>query len=338
MPADSAGGERAALEGIVGQLEAAWNAMDGSAFAAPFAADADFVNIRGEHFRGRPAIAAGHAAIFRTIYAGSTVQLTVEASRLLRPQVALVHVRSLLDAPQGPLAGRHGALFSLVLTMEPGGWEIAAFHNTLEVGEGPPADCVSARASCTEVDQVNAIIASVGAEYLRYKALAEAGIGQVSESELVMPGPGGGNSILVICWHVAGNLRSRFTDFLTSDGEKPWRNREEEFQDRAATRAELLAHWEMGWSALLDALAGLTDSDLARTVTIRGQPLRVHEALLRSLAHVSYHVGQVVYAARALRGGAWRFLSIPPGQSERYNAQPAFEKPGAHEARLHRPG
>ena len=121
-----------------------------------------------------------------------------------------------------------------------------------------------------------------------------------------MPGPGGGNSILVICWHVAGNLRSRFTDFLTSDGEKPWRNREEEFQDRAATRAELLAHWEMGWSALLDALAGLTDSDLARTVTIRGQPLRVHEALLRSLAHVSYHVGQVVYAARALRGGAWR--------------------------------
>ena len=112
--------------------------MDGSAFAAPFAADADFVNIRGEHFRGRQAIAAGHAAIFRTIYAGSTTQMTVEAARLMRPDVALVHVRSVLDAPQGPLAGRHGALFSVVLTKEAGGWEIAAFHNTLEAAQGPP--------------------------------------------------------------------------------------------------------------------------------------------------------------------------------------------------------
>jgi uncharacterized protein (TIGR02246 family) len=95
--------------------------MDGSAFAAPFAGDADFVNIRGDHFRGRAAIAAGHAEIFRTIYAGSTNYYTVEAARLLRPEVALVHVRALLDAPQGPLAGRHGARFSLVLTKEPGG-------------------------------------------------------------------------------------------------------------------------------------------------------------------------------------------------------------------------
>ena len=124
---------------------------------------------------------------------------------------------------------------------------------------------------------MNAIIASVGAEYLRYKALAEAGIGQVSESQLVMPGPGGGNSILVICWHVAGNLRSRFTDFLTSDGEKPWRNREEEFQDRAATRAELLAHWEMGWSALLDALAGLR----TRILPARSRSVASHSGCMR---------------------------------------------------------
>ena len=87
---------------------------------------------------------------------------------------------------------------------------------------------------------MNAIIASITAEYLRYKALAEAAIAQLTDSELAMPGAGGGNSILTICWHVAGNLRSRFTDFLTSDGEKPWRNREEEFQARAATRAERL--------------------------------------------------------------------------------------------------
>jgi uncharacterized protein (TIGR02246 family) len=138
MPADLAPADRAALENIVRRLEAAWNAMDGPAFAAPFAAEADFVNIRGEHFRGRAAIAAGHAAIFRTIYAGSTNQLTMEGARLLRPEVALVRVRAILEVPQGPLAGRLRARFTMVLTKEGGGWEIAAFHNTLEAAPGPP--------------------------------------------------------------------------------------------------------------------------------------------------------------------------------------------------------
>jgi uncharacterized protein (TIGR02246 family) len=132
MPADLAKSERAVLETIVSRLEAAWKAMDGSAFATPFAEDADFVNIRGEHFQGRPAIAAGHAAIFRTIYIGSTVQLTIETVRLLRPDVALMHVHSVLDVPEGPLAGRHRACFSMVLTREADGWEIASFHNTLQ--------------------------------------------------------------------------------------------------------------------------------------------------------------------------------------------------------------
>ena len=182
------------------------------------------------------------------------------------------------------------------------------------------------------------VVASIQAEYLRYKALAEGAVSQLTESDLVASSPGGGNSIATICWHVAGNLRSRFTDFLMTDGEKPWRKREEEFQPRAITRAELLAQWERGWGALLETLSGLTDDDLARTVTIRGQALGVHEALHRSLAHASYHVGQVVYAARALRGDAWGFLSIPPGQSEQYNAQPSLEKPEAHAARLRRPG
>jgi uncharacterized protein (TIGR02246 family) len=137
VPADLAPADRAALENIVRQLEAAWNAMDGSAFAAPFASEADFVNIRGEHFRGQAAVAAGHAAIFRTIYAGSTVHFTVEGARLLRPEVALVRVHSILDVPQGPLSGRLRARFSLVLTKERAGWEIAAFHNTLEAAPGP---------------------------------------------------------------------------------------------------------------------------------------------------------------------------------------------------------
>jgi uncharacterized protein (TIGR02246 family) len=138
MPADLSPADRTAIERIVGQLEAAWNAMDGTAFGAPFAVDADFVTIRGEHFRGRAAIAAGHAAIFRTIYAGSRNEYVVERIRLLRSEVALVHVHAMLDAPQGPLAGQHGARFSMVLTKEAGAWEIAAFHNTLEATPGPP--------------------------------------------------------------------------------------------------------------------------------------------------------------------------------------------------------
>ena len=138
MPADLATADRAALEHIVRQLEAAWNAMDGPGFAVPFAADADFVNIRGEHARGQAAIAAGHTAIFQTIYAGSTCRFTLESARLLRPDAALVHVRSTLNAPRGPLAGQHRACFSLVLTQERSGWEIAAFHNTLEAAPSPP--------------------------------------------------------------------------------------------------------------------------------------------------------------------------------------------------------
>ena len=137
MAIDLPSTDRAALENIVRQLEAAWNAGDGSAFAAPFAADADFVNIRGDHFRGRDAIAAGHSAIFRTIYAGSTNQYTLEGARLLRPEVALARVYAVMDAPQGPLAGRNRARFSLVLTKEGGKWEIAGLHNTLEATPGP---------------------------------------------------------------------------------------------------------------------------------------------------------------------------------------------------------
>jgi hypothetical protein len=185
---------------------------------------------------------------------------------------------------------------------------------------------------------MNSIVASVQAEFLRYKALAEAALSQLNEDELLLTGSGGGNSIAILCWHVGGNLRSRFTDFLTTDGEKPWRKRDEEFLARAVSRADLLAQWERGWTALLDTLSGLTDADLSRTVAIRGQSLRVIEALHRALAHVSYHVGQIVYMARGLRGPSWRFLSIPPGQSEQYNTQPALEKPGAHAASVRGPG
>jgi uncharacterized damage-inducible protein DinB len=183
---------------------------------------------------------------------------------------------------------------------------------------------------------MNPIVSSVLAEYLRYKGLAEAAIAQLSDADLVAPGPGGGNSIAVLCWHLAGNFRSRFTDFLTSDGEKPWRRREEEFSRRAVTRDELVASWEGGWAVLLETLRGLTDADLDREVTIRGQRLRVTEALHRSLAHASYHVGQIVYQARGLKAGGWRWLSIPPGQSDQYNALPTMERAAAHGESLRR--
>jgi len=188
------------------------------------------------------------------------------------------------------------------------------------------------------VSSNSGLVESITGEYTRYKALAEAALAQLTEKELLLPAAGGGNSIATICWHVGGNLRSRFSDFLTSDGEKPWRNREDEFLPRTVTLAELLVHWEAGWNPLFTALAALTDADLSRTVTIRGEPLRVDEALHRSLAHTCYHVGQVVYAARALRGSAWHFLSIPPGQSKAFNAAPASERGADHAAALRRKG
>jgi len=130
--------DRDALDRIVRGLESAGNAGDGAAFGAPMTDDADFVTIRAEHFRGREAIVAGHSAIFRTIYAGSRNAYRLESARALRDGVALIHVRATLDAPTGPLAGRHEAMFSAVLILENGAWQIAAFHNTLAPAPPPP--------------------------------------------------------------------------------------------------------------------------------------------------------------------------------------------------------
>ena len=160
------------------------------------------------------------------------------------------------------------------------------------------------------------LIASIEAEYRRYKTLGEGAISQLADSQLAQVA-GTGNSIVTIVWHLAGNLKSRFTDFLTADGEKPWRDRDSEFLAREVSRKELQAKWEDGWRVLFAALTDLSDVDLGRTVTIRGEPHTVAQALHRSLAHASYHVGQIVYEAKALRGADWRYLSIPPGQSAR---------------------
>jgi len=172
---------------------------------------------------------------------------------------------------------------------------------------------------------MNPVIDSIASEYRRYQALAEGAVDQLTGAELVEPDPGG-NSVATIAWHVGGNLASRFTDFLTTDGEKPWRDRESEFADRRTSREEILDHWHAGWSRLFDTLSGLTDADLERNVSIRGVPLTVIEALHRSLAHTAYHVGQIVHIARVRRGAGWRYLSIPPGGTTAYNADPSREK------------
>ena len=137
MSAPVSDSDRSAFMHIVSALEAAWNAGDGEAYGAPMTDDADFVTIRAEHFRGRPAIVAGHSAIFRTIYAGSINSYSLESARMLGEKLALIHVKALLDAPAGPLAGRHEAMFSAVLTRELGPWQITACHNTL-APQAPP--------------------------------------------------------------------------------------------------------------------------------------------------------------------------------------------------------
>jgi len=170
-------------------------------------------------------------------------------------------------------------------------------------------------------------VQSIEAEFGRYRALAEGAIGQLADLELSQAGPKGSSSIAVLVWHISGNLASRFTDFLTTDGEKSWRRREEEFDERTVSREALLTKWAEGWRVLQSSLAALTDDDLNRMVTIRGQALAVHEALHRSLAHLSYHVGQIVYLAKAFRGDAWTSLSIPRGGSAAYTTKPDRDRP-----------
>ena len=156
-------------------------------------------------------------------------------------------------------------------------------------------------------------------EYKRYRALGERAMAQTPDDALnVLPGVEA-NSMAMIVRHVSGNFVSRFTDFLTTDGEKPDRDRDREFDERSYARAEMDVLWARGWAILEAQLQALQDADLDRTVTIRRQPLTVHAALSRSLAHVAYHVGQLVLLGRMHAGDGWQSLSIPRGQSEAYN-------------------
>jgi hypothetical protein len=156
-----------------------------------------------------------------------------------------------------------------------------------------------------------------------YKKLADRAMAQCPDESLFTILDAESNSIAIIVKHLAGNMRSRWTDFLTSDGEKPDRHRDTEFEGPPKTRAELMEMWESGWQFLFGALEPLSDADLTKTITIRTEPHSVMQAVNRQIAHYSYHVGQIVFLARHFAGDKWQTLTVPKKKSAEFNRQVA---------------
>jgi hypothetical protein len=154
-----------------------------------------------------------------------------------------------------------------------------------------------------------------------YKHLGERSMAQAPDAALTIALDAESNSIAIIVKHLYGNMRSRWTDFLTTDGEKHDRNRDTEFESPAATREQLTAQWEAGWKYLFDALGALTDAELGRTVLIRNEPHSVMQAINRQVAHYSYHVGQVVFLAKHFAADHWTALTVPRGKSAEFTAR-----------------
>jgi uncharacterized damage-inducible protein DinB len=157
------------------------------------------------------------------------------------------------------------------------------------------------------------------AVFRHYKKLAEGALAQVTDEQLTAVLDGEMNSIAIVVKHMAGNMRSRWTDFLTTDGEKPNRGRDTEFETPPATRADLMAMWEDGWTRVFAALDPLTEADLGRTVRIRGEAHSVMQAINRQIAHYAYHVGQIVMLAKHFQASQWQSLTVPRGRSTEFN-------------------
>jgi uncharacterized damage-inducible protein DinB len=167
-----------------------------------------------------------------------------------------------------------------------------------------------------------------------YKKLGERAMAQCPDEALFITLDAESNSIAIIVKHLAGNMRSRWFNFLTTDGEKPDRNRDTEFETPASTRAKLIEQWERGWKYVFDALEPLTEADLTRTVTIRTEPHSVMQAINRQIAHYAHHVGQILFLAKHLtftKTGKWESLSVPRGKSAEINARVAAGKLSAQE-------
>ena len=172
---------------------------------------------------------------------------------------------------------------------------------------------------------------SVKKQFLYYKKLADQAIEQIEGEQLFTQPNENSNSIAVIMHHMAGNMISRWTDFLTTDGEKSWRKRDEEFENNMADKEQLLQLWEQGWKVLFSTLNSLTEKDLQHIIYIRNEGHTAMEAINRQLAHYPYHVGQVVYAAKLLKQTEWDTLSIAKNKSNDFNAEKfAKEKQRKH--------
>ena len=166
-------------------------------------------------------------------------------------------------------------------------------------------------------------VAEALAVFYQYKRLAEAAIAQVTDDQLTATLDGEMNSIATIVKHMAGNMRSRWTDFLNTDGEKPDRQRDSEFEAPPASREALMQLWEQGWALVFQAIEPLSDSDLGRTVTIRGEAHSVMQAINRQIAHYASHTGQIILLAKHFRGDQWQSLSIPRNRSAEFNSRVA---------------
>ena len=159
--------------------------------------------------------------------------------------------------------------------------------------------------------------------FQQYKKLAEKAFGQLADDQCTTQLDEESNSVALIVKHMAGNMRSRWTDFLTTDGEKPDRDRDSEFVDPPANREEMMRMWEGGWACLFGALEPLTDADLGRTITIRGETHSVMQAIQRQVAHYAMHIGQIVYLARHLKASEWVSVSVPKNHAADFNARVA---------------
>lgn len=154
-----------------------------------------------------------------------------------------------------------------------------------------------------------------------YKKLGEGAIAQLNDEEVLRKPNEASNSIALIVHHLSGNMLSRWTDFLTSDGEKSWRNREAEFDEAYPDKASMMTAWEKGWSSLFQALESVKPADLSKIIYIRNEGQPVLEAIQRQLAHYPHHVGQILYQAKVIKGNDFKSLSIPKGNSEAFNKE-----------------
>ena len=159
-----------------------------------------------------------------------------------------------------------------------------------------------------------------------YKSLGDKTFEQLDDKDFLYQPSAESNSIAVIIQHIYGNLMSRFTNFLTEDGEKPWRKRDEEFEQMNVSKQDLISSWNTGWNSVFSTLNNLQPSDVMKKVSIRNEPMNAYDALLRALAHLSYHVGQIVYLGKEIKDSGWKSLSIPKGQSKQFNEQLTQQK------------